>query len=216
MMKEHFDIEDIRNVVKSLTSEKRFSHIIGVEKETYELGKIFLPEKSEKLKLAGLLHDITKNFSYDKQIELCKEYKIMLDEYTVPKMLHSKTGCEFAKRTFGEDVVDDEIYSAIYYHTTGKENMSLFQAIIYLADYIEETRTFPDCITLRCYFYDKIKNAVSYKDKLKALRDTLILSFDMTLKNLIEENKVIDFDSIKARNYYILNEECFKTEDVDG
>lgn len=216
MMKEHFDIEDIRNVVKSLTSEKRFSHIIGVEKEAYELGKIFLPEKSEKLKLAGLLHDITKNFSYDKQIELCKEYKIMLDEYTVPKMLHSKTGCEFAKRTFGEDVVDDEIYSAIYYHTTGKENMSLFQAIIYLADYIEETRTFPDCITLRCYFYDKIKNAVSYKDKLKALRDTLILSFDMTLKNLIEENKVIDFDSIKARNYYILNEECFKTEDVDG
>lgn len=204
-MNEHYDISAIRDVVKGFTTEKRFSHILGVEKEAYELGKIFLPEKCEKLQVAGLLHDITKNLSYEKQLELCKEYGIELDKYIAPKLLHAKTGCEFARRYFGNEIVDNEIYSAIYYHTTGKAQMSLFEAIIYLADYIEETRTFADCIELRRYFYDNVSKAHSYEDKLEVLRSTLVLSFDMTIKNLLDEGKVVDYYTMSARNYLIIN-----------
>ena len=196
--------ESIKEIVKCYVSEKRFSHTLGVEREAYNLGLIFMPEKAEKLKLAGLLHDITKDFKTEKHLELCNEYGFTVDtENLAPKLLHSKTGCEFALRTFGSGVVDDEIYSGILYHTTGRENMSLFEAIIYLADYIEDTRTFEDCVKLRNYFYEKIKGANTYAEKIDVLRNTMVLSFDFTIKNLIDEGKRIDKDTINARNYFL-------------
>lgn len=198
------NIEDIRDIVKSYMSPKRFFHTIGVEKEAVALGKIFLPDKVNKLGLAGLLHDITKDFKTEKQLLLCEEYDIAIDkDNIIPKLLHSKTGSEFAKRSLGGDIVDDEIYSGIYYHTTGRANMTLFEAIIYLADYIEETRTFDDCVMLRKFFYDNIAKAQNYEEKIEVLRKTLIYSFDLTIKNLIEEEKQIDFDTIGARNYFV-------------
>ena len=196
-----YDIEFISQIVKNLESEKRFNHTLGVKEEAYNLGKIFMPGKEEKLALAGLLHDITKDFKLEKQLELCDKYGIFVDrECVVPKLLHSKTGCEYAKEIFGEEIVDSEIYSGIYYHTTGRENMTLFEMIIYLADYIEAGRTFEDCVYLRNYFYDRINK---HEDKLEVLRKTMVLSFDLTIKNLISEKKLIDSDTINARNYFL-------------
>ena len=204
-------VDNIKDIVKNYVSEKRFSHTLGVEKEAYNLGLIFIPQKAEKLRLTGLLHDITKDFKTEKQLELCEEYGIDVDlENLVPKLLHSKTGCELARRTFGENVVDEEIYNGILYHTTGRENMSLFEAIIYLADYIEETRTFEDCIKIRDYFYKNIKLANCYEKKIEVLRKAMIYSFDLTIKNLIDEGKRIDKDTIKARNYFVSCKDVFK------
>ena len=212
----NYCIDEIRDIVKGFVSEKRFSHTIGVEKEAYKLGMIFMPQKAEKLRLTGLLHDITKDFSKEKQLLLCDEYEIPYNlNELVPKLLHSKTGCEFARRQFGSDIVDDEVYSGIRYHTTGRIQMTLFETIIYLADYIEETRTFEDCITLRNFFYSKINAASSYEQKLKALQETMVLSFDMTIKNLIEENKPIDYDTVGARNYFITNKNVF-ADNIEG
>ena len=87
--------------------------------------------------------------------------------------------------------------------------MTLFEAIIYLADYIEETRTFDDCLKLRNYFYDNIINAFSYDDKVEVLRKTMVYSFDLTIKNLIDEGKKIDNDTINARNYFVSNINVF-------
>lgn len=208
-----YDFIFFENAIKALETEKRFNHTLGVQKEAYELGNIFLPNKAYKLQLSGLLHDITKDFSLEKQLKLCEKYNVSIDKNNiVPKLLHAKTGCEYARELFGKEVIDDEIYSAIYYHTTGRNNMSLFEAIIYLADYIESGRTFEDCVLLRNYFYDNIKNANSFDDKLEILRKTMVLSFDLTIKNLIEENKQIDMDTIEARNYFLTNKSVFKND----
>ena len=210
-----YDFEFYRSAVKTLETEKRFRHTEGVEKEAYELGKIYMPSKAEKLALAGLLHDITKDFTVEKQLKLCDEYGISVDrDHFVPKLLHAKTGCEYAKRLFGCEIVDDEVYSGIYYHTTGRRNMSLFEAIIYFADYIEAGRTFGDCVRLREFFYGEIANAVEFKDKIRVLRRAMVLSFDMTIKNLIEEGKAIDNDTVEARNYFLETVNAFNiTED---
>jgi len=206
----NYCIDEIRDIVKGFVCEKRFSHTLGVEREAYALGMIFMPEKAEKLRLTGLLHDITKDFKTEKQLQLCDEYGIKYElNGLVPKLLHAKTGCELARKHFGNEIVDDEVYLGIRYHTTGRVQMTLFEAIIYLADYIEETRTFEDCITLRNYFYDNIKSAGSYAEKLEVLRQTMIFSFDLTIKNLIDENKQIDFDTIGARNYFVINKNAF-------
>lgn len=208
-----YNFEFFSNLVKSLQTPKRFRHTLGVQKEAEVLGRIYMPSKVDKLSLAGLLHDITKDFKKEKQIELCKEYDIYVDyENLIPKLLHSKTGCEYSRRLFGVDIIDDEIYSGIFYHTTGREGMTMFESIIYLADYIEEGRDFSDCVFLRKFFYDNLSKAENFEDKLQVLQKTMLKSFDLSIRNLIEEGKQIDYDTIKARNYFLKNEMVFKTE----
>ena len=46
-------VDDIREILRCFVSEKRFKHILGVEREAYKLGKIFIPDKVEKLRLAA-------------------------------------------------------------------------------------------------------------------------------------------------------------------
>lgn len=203
-MKYSFDF--FKNKVKELQDDKRYKHTIGVANEAYSLGEIFLPDKKDKLMVAGILHDITKCFELDKQIELCTAYNILYDkERVIPKLFHAKTGCELSREIFGSDVVDDEIYNSILYHTTGRADMTLFEAIIYLADYIEAGRTFSDCIELRKFFYENILKTNNINEKLEVLRKTMLLSFDMTIKSLINEQKAIDYDTINARNFFLRN-----------
>lgn len=199
----NYDFEFIKMTVKPYQKETRYLHTIGVSDEAKALGKIFMPEMEEKLYLTGLLHDITKDFDKKAHLEMCKEFNISVDPNIAAKLLHSKTGAAFARKIFGEEYVDEEVYGAILYHTTGRENMTLFEMLIYLADYIEKGRTFEDCVELRKYFYLNIENAKTYNDKLEVLRKSMILSFDMTIKCLIAEGKQIDNDTISARNYFL-------------
>ena len=79
--------------------------------------------------------------------------------------------------------------------------MSLIGKLLYLADYIEETRTFEDCITLRHCFYDTID---SCKDDAAALirhlDQVLLCSFDMTIRDLLNNHAPIDPNTTAARN----------------
>lgn len=201
----NYDWEFIKATVKVFQKDKRYKHTLGVANEALNLGRIFLPSKLEKLYFAGLLHDITKDFGYEKHLEMCQKFGIDASQITAPKLLHSKTGAHFARDIFGTELVDNEVFSGILYHTTGRASMTLFEIIIYLADYIEDGRTFEDCVYLREYFYDRINEAKAMKDKLEILRKTMVLSFDLTIKNLISENKQIDSDTINSRNYFLTN-----------
>ena len=105
-----------------------------------------------------------------------------------------------------EGYYDDDILSAVRWHTTGRKGMTVFESLVYLADYIEKTRTFDDCVVLRKYFYDELDKG-EYPP-IEVLRKTMVMSFDMTISNLIEENGLIDLDTISARNSFVLND-CF-------
>ena len=199
----NYDWDYFKSSIMTFQKEKRYKHTIGVANEALNLGRIFMPNKAEKLYLTGLLHDITKEYSTEAQLVLCDKYKLKIDKNIAPKLLHSKTGAELARELYGDTYVDDEVYNGIFYHTTGRAEMTLFEIIIYLADYIEEGRTFEDCVYLRNYFYDKIDSAKSYEEKLEVLRKTMVLSFDLTIKNLIDEGKRIDKDTIDSRNYFL-------------
>ncbi len=72
---------------------------------------------------------------------LCRQYGVELDELEqqAVKLLHAKTGACIARDIFGEP---DEVYQAIFWHTTAKADMTLLEKIIYIADYIEPNRDF--------------------------------------------------------------------------
>lgn len=195
-------LEDIRGYVAKVLGKKRFSHTLGVEREMAVLAEIFLRDKSEKLRAAALLHDITKELDVERQRELCKKYALSADTAMErsPKLYHALTGAYVARELF-PDIIDDEAFDAIRYHTTGRRGMKLCEKLLYLADYIEDTRTFEDCVLLRSYFYEGIDRAASKEEKYMHLQKTLLKSFDMTISGLESEGAFVDPTTIDARAF---------------
>lgn len=205
---ENFNIQEasvtaLREAVRPYLAEKRYVHTLGVEKEAELLGREYLPERVNELRCAALLHDITKKLSTEEQIALCKRFSIPVDceLLSSPKLFHALTAAALIKADFPE-YADDGIVSAVRYHTTGRMNMTTEEAIVYLADYIEENRTFKDCVELRRYFYDRLGEAKNDEEKRMALLSTLVLSFDYTMKALISEGAPIDRNTVDARNFF--------------
>lgn len=137
----HLTPEELRPIALSYLKPKRMPHVLGTEQEAVRLAERYGADVT-KARIAALLHDCTKKLDMDEQLALCKKYHIPLDELEQKalKLLHSKTGAAIARDVFA---VDDDVYNAIMYHTTGKPDMTLLEKIIYLADYIEPTRDFP-------------------------------------------------------------------------
>ncbi len=200
-------LDVLREKVKEYQTDKRYRHTLAVEREAAALGEIFLPDEINRLRAAALLHDITKIYDVEKQLKICNEFDIMVrgEDIAAPKLFHAKTGALVAVRDFFE-YCDDGILDAVRWHTTGRAEMSLFEMLIYLADYIEDTRTFEDCVVLRDQFYRGISGAKSEDERLSVLRKTMITSFDMTVRCLISEGALVDRDTVEARNWFILNE----------
>ena len=76
-----------------------------------------------KLRIAALLHDITKEKSVEEHAALAAQYHIPLSdlEKSAPKVLHAKTAPSLARQTInatlGCCVVDDTVCDAIRTHT---------------------------------------------------------------------------------------------------
>lgn len=178
-------------------SDKRLQHTLGVAKCARELAQRHYPNLSpDKMEIAALLHDYTKEYTLDEQKELCEKYHIYIapDEALSPKLYHAKTAAAIAKYVYG---VDKEIESAIYYHTTGRAGMTDAEAVLYFADYIEENRTDKACVAVRNYYR---KQLATEKDHIVALKKGILYSLDTTIQYLIAEEQYICIATIEARN----------------
>ena len=175
-----------RQVIPMLSSE-RIAHTAGCEHEAVQLAKLW-GEDPEKAAVAGILHDSTKNLSYEEQLILCDKYGIILDnaQRENPKLLHAITGAALAKDLFG---VSEEISQAIRWHTTGKPDMSTLEKIIYLADYIEPTRDFEGVEQLRELAHEDLDRA-------------LALGLEMSLEELRRQNVEPHRDTVEACLWY--------------
>ncbi len=152
------DFDWLREKAYAMLEPKRVSHVAGCEEEAVRLARRWGADE-EKAREAAILHDVTKKEKLDEQLRLCAKYGIILDEVerTESKLLHSKTGAGIAKYEFG---CDDEVAGAIFWHTTGKEDMSLLEKVIYMADYIEPNRDFDGVEALRAAAYEDLDRAL--------------------------------------------------------
>ena len=199
-------LKNLRDNISSTMSEKRFFHTAEVEKMAARIGVIYAPDKVDVLRAAGLLHDITKEYSTEKQLQICREFGIITSKQDIltPKTFHAKTAAQLIPVLYFE-FADDEVLSAVRWHTTGNADMTLTEKIVYLADYIDESRKFEDCVKLRHIFWDACPEKMSEEERNIHLTKTLIESFNMTLAGLIAENAPISDDTFKARNSLILS-----------
>ena len=123
-------LDALRRQVSEGMSLRRFVHTAEVEKMAAYLGSIYAPDKIPLLRAAALLHDVTKEYPQETQIELCREYGVELeaDAYFAPKTLHARTAAAIIPEKF-PDFADAEIISCVRYHTTGRADMTLSMSL---------------------------------------------------------------------------------------
>lgn len=177
--------EEMRKSILSRLQGYRYEHSLGVERAAIMLAEKY-GEDPEKAGTAGILHDITKYLSPQEQLNLCEKYGIIpcTVEKSEPKMLHGKTAAAIARVEYG---APEDVCEAIACHTTGKHGMTLLDKILYLADYIEETRDFPRV--------EKARELARL-----SLDRALLYCYDQTLTELIARGKLIHSDTIGAYN----------------
>ena len=150
-------LDDLRCVSYSMVFAKRLAHIRGCEEEAARLAGCWGADE-EKMRRAAILHDCTKYLSLEEHLAVCDRYGVELDslERATDKLLHAKSGAAIAKYVFGQE----DIYDAILYHTTARAGMSLEEKILYVADYMEPNRDFPEVEELRRLAYTDLDKAV--------------------------------------------------------
>ena len=194
-------LDELRSSLEGAMSPKRYRHTVEVEKMVTRLGELYAPEKIPMLRGAALLHDITKEYSKDRQLLLCAKYALTVsrEDLFAPKTFHARTAAALIPEQY-PDFADEELIRCVRYHTTGRRGMTLCEQLVYLADYIDLSRTFEDCVRLRNFFFDAHPEEMGEEERLAHLRRTMILSFDMTIGALLSEGAPISPDSFEARN----------------
>ena len=179
-------LSQLRPVALSYLKHKRIPHVLGTEQEAIRLAERYGADV-EKARVAALLHDCTKKLEMPEQLALCRQYGIALDELEQKalKLLHAKTGAAIARDVYG---VDDEIFRAIWWHTTGHADMTLLEEIIYLADYIEPSRDFPGVNDLRNCVYEDLDKG-------------LLMGLQMTIDEMTEMGNPVHHATMEARDW---------------
>lgn len=155
-----YDLELLQKQMKEALTGDRYEHTLGVMYTAEALAMRYGADMT-KAAVAGLLHDCAKCISNGQKIKLCKKYDIEISEMEEknPSLLHAKLGACLAKKDYG--VEDEEILSAIRWHTTGKPDMSMLDIIIYMADYIEPHRDkAPNLKEIRRLSFENIEEAL--------------------------------------------------------
>lgn len=182
--------EEIIGYVKSILSEKRFFHSECVMKRAKELAEIHGADV-EKAEICGILHDLAKEMKKSELLEYAIKNGLEVNEVEEikPGLLHGKVAGHIAKNKYN---IDEEMVEAISYHTTGKEDMKLLTKIIYIADAVGEDRK-----------YDNVPEL--YEMSKKSLDEACLMLMEWTIREKLDDKKMIHESTIKARNYILKN-----------
>ncbi len=184
--------KDIIKSLKKRLDSKRFEHTLGVAYTASCLAMRYGFDINRAY-IAGLLHDCAKGMSDKERIAYCESNSLTISdvERLNPSLLHAKVGAHLAEHEY--DIEDKEIISAIYYHTTGRCNMSLLEEIVFVADYIEPARN-----------HDKELDAIRSEAFTNLSRATYHI-YSNTLKYLEQSTKALDPATHEAYIYYSEN-----------
>lgn len=182
------DYTKYKEWLKANLNEERYEHSLGVSECARELAEKFgvNPDKAE---LCGLIHDCAKCFpNKDLKSTICECNDLCEGELMNPKTYHAPAGAILARDEFNID--DEEILSAIRWHTLGKPDMTDFEKIIFLADKIE-TRTRP---------YELINPIRSVLSEENGLDKALLICYANTIKSLVDRNLSICTVTVEIYN----------------
>ena len=171
--------------------EKRFLHSLGVAKTA-----VYLAEKygadPVKAEIAGLLHDCSKGLSYPEMVDAARAFGMTPDQWQLhsPELLHPYVSAFFAQKDLG--IEDEEVLCAITRHMCGHPEMTVLDAVVNLADYIEPTRSYPDVEEMRQMAEDSL---------FDTLRECLGRTMILTIRsgNITHPDTLVTWNALKLR-----------------
>ena len=173
MYNEEFKDKIKEDLKKSLSSH-RYTHVLGVAAAARELADRYGCD-ADTAEVAGLLHDAAKQLP-------------LPDMQANGGLLHGYAAVTIARERYG--ITDQALLGAIAHHTTGAEQMSTLEKIIFLADYIEVNRDFDGVDDLR-------------KAARRNLDEAVLLGYDSTIRHLLDQGKPIFVGTVVNRNAQI-------------
>lgn len=180
--------EELMAKVKAMMSEKRFEHVLRVEQKALELAEVYQGD-AEQVSIAALLHDIAKEQADEEMRDLVISENLNLEILQYGNAIwHGPAGAILARREFY--LTDEDILEAIATHTVGAREMSLTAQIIFIADYIEDGRDFPQVKKARELANESLAGAIKFKLK-------------ETIKYLIKLEQKIYPKTIESYNAWI-------------
>ena len=183
-------LNQIMQDLKENLSEKRYLHSVSTMEKAKELANQYNQDELIVM-LTALAHDNAKEMTDEDYFEYAKQNNIELNELDKLETicLHGKIGADIAGKKYG---FTKEMQDAIYYHTTGRANMSLLDKLVFLADKTEDTRQEEDAKKLRTIMNEE------------GLDRAILWDIDFfSIPKFIKNQRIIHPESIYARNYII-------------
>lgn len=171
-------------------SEYRRVHSLNVSKEAVRFAEKYGGDV-EKARLAGLLHDVTKETDNERQLQIIENGGIILSELErrSPKLWHAISGACYVRDVIG--IQDEDIFNAIRFHTTARAGMSRLEKIIFLADFTSAERNYPDIDVIREHAEHSIEEGMLYGLKF-------------TISRLVGRGDLVSPDALAAYNEILL------------
>ena len=166
----------------------RYIHSLGVEKMAAELAGIHGADQG-RAAFAGRYHDIAKCFDQEEMNRYVRKYGLPEEYIDNNALAHSKVAAEILRSEFG--VADEAVLDAVRSHTTGRYGMTLLEEVVYVADAIEENRSYPELAELQ---------ELARRDLDAACLEIM----DFAIMFIEQKGRTLDPDTIHAREF-ILN-----------
>lgn len=134
------ELLQINQRIKKTLSSKRYQHSIRVMKKAIEYAKHYNLDEAI-VKITALAHDIAREMSKEESYAYIKSNRLpnyLLDEENYP-LVHGAVAADICRKEYN---FTDDMANAVFYHTTGRKDMSTLEQIIYLADKNEDGRNY--------------------------------------------------------------------------
>lgn len=176
--------QQAEDMVRRTLSPKRFQHTMNVKKLAVRMAQHYGVD-TEKAALAAVLHDSAKELPRTELLQIMQDNAIIKKgtQNRPEPVWHGICAAILAKTQW--NVQDEEILSAIACHTTGKENMSKLDKILFLADMTSAERDYPGVEELRSL-------------EMRNLDKAMIQALKMTISFVEQKNAIADPESAKA------------------
>ena len=180
------NVERIKEDLRGYLSEYRFFHCLRVAYVARKLADVYHYDM-DKAYVAGLIHDIAKEFSDEENLNVIKKYhlsqSLLNEDYR--KLLHSDIGACLAKNVYG---LDEDICHAVKCHTIGDIPMNLLDKILFVADKIEPGKD---------YMGIEEERKLAYQD----IHGATVLCIENHHKKLVRTKKQIYPKSLEVLDY---------------
>jgi predicted HD superfamily hydrolase involved in NAD metabolism len=178
--------DEILKFLKANLKPKRLAHSLGVEKAACDLARRFGCDEG-KAALAGLAHDCAKSLDAALLADYAAEAGFPIDELSLrsPQILHAPAGATLARRELG--IENPEVLGAICWHAVPRENMTMLEKVVSVADLIEENRDYDGVEAVRRAACDDLDEAFR-------------LSLARTIVHVASEGLPLHPDTVKVYN----------------